>query len=761
MPDLAIIDPLSSSALTNRSSRFVYVDDSVRLFLLAAVFWGFATGLVGVMAGLLLSMPGIFRNLNEAIQSNVTFARVNSVQSSLFLFAFGGNAVFAGIYYSIQRLCKVPLWSGAIATIHFAAWQFVLVAMLFLQLAGFAPGRSLTGAPWPTDIAFALIWICFFGFNCVMTIARRRERHLYVSLWFYMAAILSVAFLQISSSLVTSFTGVQDAWIQNWYSLSLGEYLLTMPFLGFMYYFLPKAADRPLYSYKLSIVHFWSTMLLLICTSSKQLHYTPIPEWASTFGMLCGIMLWMPSWAGVVNGLSTLSGAWQKVKQDPALRFMVVGLVVYGFTSFESSILSIKSIQAMVHYSDWELAHLHSVAMGWHGFMAFGMIYWLLPRLFVTRTVGLINAHFWLALVGLLLTTFTEYCSGFIQAQKWSQLSELGRIQYSFMETLQSVASFWWIRLFGGIVYLAGMLLLVLHILQHLFAKRIRTEAKVQPALQYDDERLDWPATASALTGKPVLDIAAKLDQFAMLNWHRKLERQPLRFAVCIGSAVCFLSLIQWIPICASNLFQSPIASVQPYTPLELLGRDIYISQGCQNCHSQLIRPIVHESQRYGPISQAGEFVFDRPALWGNRRVGPDLAREGGGKQSSFWHWRHFENASTVTPGTVMPVYQKMLSEKLPISAIGKRILSESDLGTPYDLTLEEGETMDIKYQVLAQKQAESIAAEIIGQGGPVAYRGTLIKDTAVIALIAYIQRLGTDLSRPVPLVPTQETKTN
>ena len=746
----------------SQSNRFTYLDDCVRLFIVATVFWGLAACITGVTAGLLLSMPGLFGSLNDELQSFLTFARLSSFQTSLLIFAFGGNAVFAGIYYSIQRLCRVPLWSGVLAIYHFVAWQFLLVAMIVLIVSGYTHGRSITGAPWPIDMAFLLIWICFFGLNCMMTIAKRRERHLYVSMWFYMASILTVGLLLFSSCMVATLSGVQDAWIRNWYALSLGEYLLTMPFLGFMYYFLPKAAGGPIYSYKLSIVHFWSLMLLLICASSRQLHNTPIPEWASTLGMLCGLMLWMPSWAGLVNGLSTLSSASQpgasqfgtsrKLKLDPALRFMVAGLVVYGFTSLESSILSIKSIQAMVHYTDWELAHSHAVAMGWIGFMTLGMIYWLLPRLVETRYIRISNLHFWLATAGLGLTIVPEYCSGFIQAQKWSQLSEVGRLQYSFLETLQSVTIFWWIRLVGGCIYLIGMLLLGIYILRLLGAPRVNIEAIIPTALKRGDEHEAWPVIASALIGKPVLDVAAKLDEFAMLNWHRKLERQPLRFSMCIGLGVCILSLVQWMALSASIAWMSPIASVQPYTPLELLGRDIYISQGCQNCHSQLIRPLVHESQRYGPVSQAGEFLFDRPTLWGSHRIGPDLAREGGGKQSSFWHWRHLEDASAVTPGTVMPVYKQLLSGKLPLSEIGKRIVSESELGTPYDLDLKEGETLDVKYQGLANKQAESIAAEIIGQGGPVAYRGILIKDTAVMALIAYIQRLGTDLSRPAPV---------
>ena len=764
------IKSLSSSDKTSDLPRFTYNDGVVRLFLGATVVWGILASVLGTLAGLLLSMPTLFESLQESLQPLVTFARLNSLNVNLLFFAFAGNAIFAGIYYSTQRLCKSPLWSGALASIHFVAWQCILVGMMVALLLGYSQGRSISGTAWPIQIAIAISWVFCFGVNIVMTIVKRGERYMYVSLWFYLASVIVVGILEVTNCLVIPmgwwhslplFVGVQDALVQSWYSENLVAFFATMPLVGMMYYFLPKAIDRPLYSYKLSIVHFWSLILLFVCAGTKQLHFTPVPEWASTLGMLCGILLWMPSWAGLVNGLCTVSGSWQKVKQDPALRFMVVGLIVYGFTSFESSMLSFKSIHAMVHYTDWEVAHANAVAMGWNGFMVFGVIYWLLPRLYETRRGILVlgNLHFWLAAIGLTLTVVPEYCAGVVQSRKWSELSELGRLQYSFMETLQSVTNLWWLRFGGNCIYLAGMLSLGLNLLQALRDKSIRSEARVQPSLGVFGEELDGQAAPSALTGMPVLDVAAKIDQFAMLDWHRKLERMPLRLALLVGLLFCLLSMISLLPNLAFRNATPPIASVQPYTPLELVGREIYISQGCQNCHSQTIRPLVHEAQRYGAISQPGEFAYDRPVQWGNRRIGPDLAREGGGKQSSFWHWRHFEDASVMTPGTVMPVYKHLHSNKIPFSGVGKQIQWLSEVGTSYDMNLDEGARIDSKFEGLAQKQAEAIAAEIIGQGGPVAYRGNLIKDTSAVALIAYIQRLGTDLSRPATVVPSNEIK--
>ncbi|MCY2986072.1 MAG: cbb3-type cytochrome c oxidase subunit I [Planctomycetota bacterium] len=747
------------------AGRIAYRDSVVRLFLIATVGWGVLSISLSLVANLLLSKPSLFENLRTDLQPYFTFARFNALQLNLTLFAFAANAVFVGVYYSLQRLCKVPLWSGALAFMHFIVWQVLAVALAIALMQGHTQGRAILGVAWPIEIGFAIAWILFFGLNIVMTILNRRERYLYVSLWFYMASVLTVGLLLVCNCIevpigdwkrVSLFAGVQDAIRQSWFTNGIASFLVTIPFLGFVYYFVPKAVDRPLFSYKLSIVHFWSIVLLTICCGSRQLHYTPIPEWSSTLGMLCGIILWMPCWAGVVNGLCTLTGSWQKVKELYALRFMIVGLVIYGFTSLESSLLSVKGLEAIVHYTDWEIAHSQAVQLGWIGFMTFGMIYWLLPRLYAMRDAlsGLSQLHFWLAAVGLLLIVVPGYLGGAVQAQKWSQLSELGRLQYSFIESLEAVLPFWWVRVFGFAVYLLGLFTLGINVLSALILGASGNETNALPGLSRGNDDLESPAISSTLVGKPVLELALKIDLWSKLEWHRKLERQPVRFLLLIGSSICLLSFMQLFPILALKSPVREIASVQPYTPLELVGRDIYISQGCQNCHSQTVRPLVHESQMYGAVSEGGEFAYDRPVQWGNRRIGPDLARKGGGVQSSFWHWRHLENPPVMTPKTVMPAFSFLHESKLKFSDLGKKIAVLSELGTPYDMRLEDGQSLESKFEDQAKKQAEVIASEIIGQGGPVAHKGTLIKDTSAIALIAYIQRLGTDLSRPVVATP-------
>jgi cytochrome c oxidase cbb3-type subunit I/II len=747
------------------AGRVTYHDTVVRLFLIATVGWGIVSISLSLIANLLLSRPSLFENLRADLHPYVTFAKFNALQLNLTLFAFGANSVFAGIYYSLQRLSKVPLWSGAMSWMHFIAWQSLLVFFAIALIQGDTQGRTILGISWPIDIGFAIVWNLLFGPNLVMTILNRRERYLYVSVWFYLASFITVGLLLICNCVdvpigewkrVSLFAGVQDAIRQSWFTNGLVSFLVTIPFLGFVYYFVPKSVDRPLFSYKLSIVHFWSIVLLTICCGSRQLHYTPIPEWASTLGMICGIILWMPCWAGLVNGLFTVAGSWQKVKELNALRFMIVGLVIYGWTSMESSLLSFKGLEAIVHYTDWEIAHAQAEQLGWIGFMTFGMIYWLLPRLYSMRVAnsGSSGLHFWLASVGLVLIVVPGYLAGAIQSQKWSQMSELGRLQYSFIESLEAVLPFWWMRVFGFVVYLMGLGTLCACVFSALTNGASRNEINLLPALSKGNDDLETPVKSSNLVGKPVLEMALKIDQWSTLEWHRKLERQPVRFLALIGTSICGLSCMQLLPILALESSVPRIESVQPYTPLELIGREIYVSQGCHNCHSQTVRPLVHESQMYGAISEGGEFAYDRPVQWGNRRIGPDLARKGGGVQSSLWHWRHLENPPVMTPKTVMPAFQFLHESKLSFDDLGKKIAVLSKLGTPYDMSSEDGQSLESKFADQAKKQAEVIAAEIIGQGGPVAYKGTLIKDTSVIALIAYIQRLGTDISRPIAVAP-------
>jgi cytochrome c oxidase cbb3-type subunit I/II len=731
--------------------QFSYDDAIVRLFVTATIVWGLVGTAAGVLVGVLLVAPWLSDYLRSDIASIASFARLRPLHTNAAIFAFAGNAIFAAVYYSTQRLCKCRMWSDLLSRLHFWGWQGIIVAAALTLPLGITQSKEYAELEWPIDIAIAVVWLLFFGVNFLMTLVTRRERHMYVALWFYIATVVTVTVLHVFNNLVVPiglwksypiYGGVQDAFMQWWYGHNAVAFFLTTPFLGLMYYFLPKAAERPVFSYKLSIIHFWSLVFIYIWAGPHHLHYTALPEWASTFGMLFSVMLWMPSWGGMINGLLTLRGAWHKVTSDPILKFFVVGITFYGMATFEGPMLSIKSVNALSHYTDWTIAHVHSGALGWNGFMTFGMIYWLLPRLYQTKlwSTKLAEWHFWIGTIGILLYIIPIYAAGITQGLMWRALDDYGGLQYKFLETVQTIVNFWWIRVFAGALYVVGVGMLAINALMTWMSRPATYEVPVYSAPRLTREYPDAAIPKSSLEGTPVLDFATKVDQVAQMNWHRKWEHLPVWFTVATTIAVLVASAFEILPMFLIRSNVPTISTVKPYTPLELAGRDIYVSEGCYNCHSQMIRPMVAEKLRYGDFSKAGESIYDHPFQWGSRRIGPDLAREGG-LQSSFWHWRHFENPTSLSEGSVMPSYQHLLNERLNFNAITDRVRAATYLGATYPFDLD-------KSPEVARLQAEKIAAEIISQGGSVDYNGQLIKDSTAIALIAYLQRLGTDLDK-------------
>ncbi len=534
------------------------------------------------------------------------------------------------------------------------------------------------------------------------------------------------------------YAGVQDAFMQWWYGHNAVAFFLTTPFLGLMYYFLPKAADRPVFSYKLSIIHFWSLVFVYIWAGPHHLHYTALPEWASTLGMIFSVMLWMPSWGGMINGLFTLRGAWSKVSADPVLKFFVVGITFYGMSTFEGPLLSIKSVNALSHYTDWTIAHVHAGALGWNGFMIFGMIYWLLPRIFQTKlySVKLATWHFWIATIGILLYVVPIYVAGLTQGLMWRALDEKGGLQYGFLQTVQAILPMYWLRVGGGLLYIAGAVMFAYNYYMTWTTRPSTYEVPVYSAPKLTKGYVDPPEPESNLTA--VLEFAKKLDVWSKLNWHRKWEHLPVRFTFFVVVAVVVASLFEIIPTFLIRANVPTISKVKPYTPLELAGRDIYVAEGCYGCHSQMIRPILAEIKRYGEYSKPGEFVYDHPFQWGSRRVGPDLGREGG-RQSNLWHYQHLLRPQDSSDGSTMPSYGHLAKTKLNFKAIKDRVQAAQLLGAKYDMSLDEVEAH-------ARKQAQEVAGVLVNQGGP-----SNMQEMQVIAMIAYIQRLGTDISRPDP----------
>ena len=712
-----------------------YDDGLVRKFVLATIVWGGIGMLVGLWCALQLAFP----KLNFA--PYFTFGRLRPLHTNAVIFAFAGNGMFAAIYYSSQRLLKArPL--ATLSKIHFWGWQAIIAAAAITLPLGFTQAKEYAELEWPIDIAIAIVWVTF-AVNFFAMLRNRREKHMYVALWFYIATIVTVAILHIFNNLVVPaglfksysiYAGVQDAFMQWWYGHNAVAFFLTTPFLGLMYYFLPKAAERPVFSYRLSILHFWSLVFIYIWAGPHHLHYTALPQWASTLGMIFSVMLWMPSWGGMINGLLTLRGAWDKVASEPMLKFFVVGITFYGMSTFEGPMLSVKSVNALSHYTDWNIAHVHAGALGWVGFMSVGMIYWLVPRLFQTPLYSkkLATAHFWIATVGIVLYVIAMWAAGITQGLMWRAFDDTGRLQYpDFLETVTRLVPMYWVRALGGALYIIGMLM---------FAYNVWRTWRARPA-KYSDIEVEVPPMIRAEKQRVIEEKRAlEKSVHAPQHWHRKWEGLPAMFTVLVVLAVVVASAFEIIPTFALDDIPK-IKTVKPYTPLELYGRDIYLSEGCHNCHSQMVRPFIDETVRYGKggkpaeYSKPGEFVYDHPFQWGSKRTGPDLAREGG-RRDELWHVRHLEDPRSTSKKSVMPAYAHLLSDDIEWDVIQRRVDAMAMLGVPYDAqALAEAQT-------LAHRQADQLAAQLVQQGGP---QGMADKD--VIALIAYLQRLGKDIA--------------
>ncbi len=726
--------------MSTEVEKFEYDDAVVRKFAFATAVWGVVATLAGLWLALMLVAPSLSFGLPQ-----LTFGRLRPVHTNAAIFAFAGNAVFAAVYYSSQRLLKTRMLSDALSNFHFWGWQAIIVAAAITLPLGITQSKEYAELEWPIDIAIAVVWIAF-AVNFFGAIAKRRERHIYVAIWFYIATIITVAILHIVNNLAlpvsatksySLYAGVQDAFIQWWYGHNAVAFFLTTPFLGLMYYFLPKAANRPVFSYRLSILHFWSLVFIYIWAGPHHLHYTALPEWASTLGMLFSVMLWMPSWGGMINGLLTLRGAWNRVAEDPVLKFFVVGITFYGMATFEGPLLSIKSVNALSHYTDWTIAHVHSGALGWNGFMTFGMLYWLAPRIFQTKlwSKKLAEAHFWFGTLGILLYIVAIYAAGVTQGLMWRAFDETGRLSYpDFVETVVRIIPMYWVRVVGGSLFVAGMVMGLVNLVMTWRARPARYEpaADEAPAL---GPYTGYTPKLTIPRHSQMTDTGHRFVYFVKAEWHRVWERKPLTFALWTTAAVVLASAFEMVPTFLIRSNVPTIASVKPYTPLELVGRDIYVAEGCYNCHSQMVRPIRSETERYGEYSKPGEFVYDRPFQWGSRRIGPDLQRVGG-KYPDLWHVRHMQDPQSTTPQSIMPAYPWLETTELDYGSVQPRVDAMAMLGVPYGDAVLRGES-------LARAQAQEIAQRIAAQGGP-----AQLETKQIVALVAYLQRLGTDIKQ-------------
>lgn len=702
--------------------KFKYENSIVRAFVIATVVFGIIGMLVGLTAAIQLYYPGL--NLGLPF---TTFSRIRPLHTNAVIFAFVGNGMFAGIYFSIQRLLKTRIFSPLLAWINFWGWQLIIVAAVLSLPLGFSTAKEYAELEWPIDIAIAIVWV-IFGINLIGTTIVRRERHIYVAIWFYIATFVTIAVLHIVNSIELPvgflksyplYAGVQDALVHWWYGHNAVAFFLTTPYLGLMYYYLPKAANRPVYSYKLSIIHFWALIFIYIWAGPHHLLYSALPDWAQSLGTVFSIMLIAPSWGGMLNGLLTLRGAWDKVREDPVLKFMVVAVTAYGMATFEGPMLSLKTVNAIAHFTDWIIAHVHVGGLGWNGFLTFGMLYWLVPRLFNTKlhSLKLANFHFWIGTLGIIFYVLPMYFSGWTQSLMWKQFTEEGFLMYpNFLETVTQIIPMYVLRSIGGLLYLTGALVMTYNLICTARAgKFMREEEAEAPALEKVEVRESY--------------------------WHRNLEAKPVIFTVLALIAILIGSIIEFVPTFLVKSNVPTIENVKPYTPLEIHGRDIYIREGCNTCHSQLVRPFRSETVRYGEYSKAGEYVYDHPFLWGSKRTGPDLHRVGM-KYPDSWHYYHMMDPTTMSPNSIMPPYPWLFENFIDKETTSTKINALRSIGVPYEK----------EFATIANEDLDAQASGIVEnlkQDGIEVH-----PDAEIVALIAYLQRLGTDIK-------VKETTTN
>lgn len=701
--------------MTYGQDKKLYYDDViVKNFVWATMGWGLIAFLAGLMAALQLAYWKF--NLD---MSWLTFGRLRPLHTNAAIFAFGGNAIFAGIYHSTQRLCKARLYSDILSKIHFWGWQLIILGAAITLPLGFSQGKEYAELEWPLDIAIALVWV-IFAVNFFLTLKNRKEKHIYVAVWFYIATIITVAVLHIFNSLVIPvglfksypvYAGIQDALVQWWYGHNAVAFFLTTPFLGLMYYYIPKAVNRPVYSYKLSIIHFWALIFIYIWAGPHHLLNTALPEWAQTLGMVFSIMLWAPSWGGMINGLLTLRGAWHLLRTSPVVKFFVTALTFYGMATFEGPLLSIKAVSSLGHYTDWIVGHVHGGTLGWNGYMVFGMIYYLVPKLFNTKlySIKLATTHFWVSFSGLLIYYISMLSAGITQGLMWMAIDESGKLVYpDFVETVTRIVPLYGVRAFGGALYIAGFVLMIYNI---------------------------WKTVKSSEKGLVKTLIPAPVEEKhseGTETIHRKLEGKVFIFSILSFIAIAVGSAIEIIPVLSMGNYVKVEESIEPFTPLELAGRDIYIREGCYTCHSQMIRSLPFDTLRFGPPSTIAESMYNRPFQWGSKRTGPDLARVGK-KYPNLWHFRHMLNPREVISMSIMPNYPWLLNSKTDFYSLRRKFFAMKQMGVPY--------SPDIIANAdrLAEKEALIIADELRSQG----VEAEQLERKEIVALIAYLQSLG------------------
>lgn len=650
-----------------------------------------AWGVFALAVGMVLALELL---LAPDLPPALGFGRLRPVHTGAAVFALVGNLVFAGIYWSSQRLLRVRLAYPRVASAHFWLWQLCAAAAAVTVPLGRSQGRELAEAEWPIDLALAVAWI-LFAINLAQMIRRRAEPRLYVSIWFYIATAVSVPAFHVLNALPL-FTGAADAMVQAWYAQAAVACLLTVPVLGLLYHLAPRAAGRPLHSYRIAILHFWAIVLVFGWAAPQALLDSALPDWAQTLAVAAGLLLFPPMLAGALNLLLTLRGTGARLRTDPVLKFLAVALLFHVLAVVETALLATHAMSGLAGTTDWMVGHVHLAALGWDGFMVAALLYWLVPRLWGTALASraAAGAHLYMATVGLLLYVSSMGLAGATEGVMWRAEDATGRLSYTFIETAVALRLPMWGRALGGALYLAGFLVMVVNL-----ALTIRRGRAVDEEMESAPPGFLRERTRALLLSRPVLVAAAVLGLLVAAGlanalasvgllmvalfvalagvaatvlrepatppWHHRLETSGRALAILVALAILSGAAAELVPF----LLAAPASPA--YSPLEAAGRRVYIAEGCAACHTQMIRPFLWETARYGEVSSADDSAGDRPVLWGSRRIGPDLARTAGAHDDA-WHVRHLIDPRTVAFASTMPSYRHLVDQRIAIERGGE-----------------------------------------------------------------------------------------
>ena len=746
-PDDLLINPSLSSrphrSDTISTEEFVYNDSIVRQFLATTLIWAVGSIALGLYVNSLAMLP-----LTADSSVGLTFGRLLPLLVFAITFGVVCNAIFTGVYYSTQRLCKTRLWSSTLGQLHFWMWQATFASGCYTILGNPFNTSDSTLLCWPLHLSLLLEWTVLFGINFIATLLVRRERYLYISIWFYLATIIGFILVELVQliglplgnaagyQLAPYFSGANAAFVQAWCERNTEIFLGLMPFIGMLYYFVPHASGGVVRSYRWAVIQFWSLTILLIWSGAHGLYFTAASDWLTGLSFVITLVLLMPLLSVFVNLWQALTDTRSSKFSKSVQIYFVAALLYLQWLIIDDTLLGMHALSSILNYSSWVAGHQLALLIGFVGLTTVGFFQFIAPDIFQhsidtkSSSDSLSSGIAWLAIIASIAVALPMYVAGVVEGAMWAQMDENYQLRFTFITTLQSIRPIWWCAIVGTVVLLVVALLFAFRVIKFWAVGPRRFEKRLTSAGRYDPAFTEPVPQPSQLD--IVLEMAKSIDVWKRLEWHRSWERRPIRLAFWITVAMLLGILVQALPIWLTQVGSTQTASVGlgPYTPLELAGRAIYMREGCVQCHTQMVRTLISDTKRYGSFIRASDTVYDAPSQWGERRIGPDLAREAG-KQSNLWHYEHLIDPRSSEPSSLMPSFAYLAHRPIDYVKLKVQVKSATTSLPKYPLESEE-------LSARAKDQAMEMAAILVQQGGPVR-----TQDLEITAVIAYLQRLG------------------